>query len=402
MGRMAPSCIYCPQTPDSREHPLPAALGEFRDAPYLKNRICKRCNNRLGLLDEQLTRCGPEALLRKRYGIPGRSTHDSVKSFERGSADGDRLDLRTMDDVLGIEVLLEVENGTVSRMRQLVIFDNSGKPYHPPIPRGSSPQELRAAFNRLGVVQPRGDFQFFCAPEETEWVAQLIKEAWPSVSFGESISGSTTSKGAVGTVGLTDRYFRAMAKIGFHYFLTQFPQYSGHEPMFSEIREFIMQDGGGVDRANDFVGKREHALLGALLDPNVRPDGWRAHVLCAEVIPGECLAYVQTFVTEDWAAPAYAVRLSRDASIVDRSATGHAYMYYRGGREGKAQTRYNASSLASTAACASGPLGLDHAQGGSSRVPQRSQEIVKVCPVRRPIVPVPILPRARHNTEPRP
>jgi hypothetical protein len=183
-------------------------------------------------------------------------------------------------------------------------------------------------------------FGIFYGPEEKEWVERLIKEAWPSVTFGEGNRGSTMYQGAVGTVGLTNRYFRAVAKMGFHYFLTQFPQYSGHEPMFKEIRQFILEEGGGVDHANDFVGKRQHALLNEMLTPGVGRDKGRAHVLCAEIRPGECLAYVQTFLTEGWPAPIYAVCLARDEAIVDCHAAGHAYMYYGDGylddpREGK-------------------------------------------------------------------
>jgi hypothetical protein len=65
--------------------------------------------------------------------------------------------------------------------------------------------------------------------------------------------------------------------------------------------------------------------------PGVRPDGWRAHVLCAETRPGECLAYVRLFLTEDWPAPIYAVRLAQDAGIVVCRATGHAYIYFSDG-----------------------------------------------------------------------
>src|ERR1700760_1594507 len=91
-------CIYCGAIADSLEHPLPAALGEFKDAPLLDGRICKPCNNkRLGLLDEQLTRCGPEALLRRFYNVQGRTTHEGINVFERGSAKGHRIDLRAFD-----------------------------------------------------------------------------------------------------------------------------------------------------------------------------------------------------------------------------------------------------------------------------------------------------------------
>jgi hypothetical protein len=93
---------------------------------------------------------------------------------------------------------------------------------------------------------------------------------------------------------------------------------------FSGIRQFILDETAFVDSANAFIGKREHALIGEMLSPGERPDGWRAHVLCAETRPGECIAYVQTFLSEDWPAPIYAVRLAQDAAIIDCRATGHA------------------------------------------------------------------------------
>lgn len=157
---------------------------------------------------------------------------------------------------------------------------------------------------------------------------RLIQEAWPSITFAPGTMGSTTGEGAVITSGLTNRYFRAFAKIGFHYFLTQFPQYSGHEPIFSDIRNFILENDSGVDRANDFIGGRQHPLLEGMLTPGARPDGWRAHVLCAEVRPGECLAHVQMFLTEDWPAPSYTIRLAKDPSIAEIQACGHLYLHF--------------------------------------------------------------------------
>ncbi len=328
-------CIYCSAQADSLEHPLPAAFGEFRNAPLLAGRICTPCNNRrLGLLDEQLTRSGPEALLRRFYGIKGRATHDTVNIFQRGSAGGHRVDLRSMDAALGYEVALEIENGQARQMCQIIFFEKSGKTRHLPIRKGSTPEELRAAYAELGVAQPCDDMSIFYGPDEKDWVEALIKQAWPSVTVGEGKLGSTSYQGAIGTVTLTNRYFRAVAKIGFHYFLTQFPEYTGNEHIFSGIRQFILDETAGVDSANAFIGKRQNPLIGQMLTPGMRPDGWRAHVLCAETRPGECIAYVQTFLSEDWPAPIYAVRLAQDAAIIDCRATGHAYMYYRNGLVG--------------------------------------------------------------------
>jgi hypothetical protein len=330
---VAALCIYCQAPADSLEHPLPAAFGEFKDAPLLEGQICGKCNNHLGLLDEQFTRCGPEAFFRRLYGIQGRSAHDSVNPFYRGSAGGHRLEMKAHDPNLGIDVLVECENGSYRQLRQLVFVEQSGATKHLPIREGTSPEQLREAFQNLGVTKPF-DVHLLFDPATEPWVEDLIKKAWPTATAGEGTKGSTVYQGAVGNVGLTNRYFRAVAKVGFHYFLKQFPEYTGHEQMFSEIRRYILDESAGVDQANTFIGKREHALLGAMLDPRIRPNGWRAHVLCAETVPGECFAYIQTFVSEDWPAPIYAVHLARDAGIIGSRAIGHAYMYYGNGPEG--------------------------------------------------------------------
>jgi hypothetical protein len=338
------NCIYCPEPADSLEHPLPAAFGEFEGAPLLDDRMCTLCNNeRLGVLDEQFTRCGPEAFLRRFYGVQGRSSHDEVNSFYRGSAGGQRLEMKTNDPKLGIEVLVECENGTFRQLRQLVFIEKSGKTHHLPIRDGTSPEQLRAAFNGLSVVEPY-DVHILYDPDKEVWVQRLINETWPQAKFGEGNLVSTNSNGAVVNVKLTDRYFRAMAKIGFHYFLTQFTQYSGHESMFSDIRRFILEGGGSVDSANEFIGGRQHPLLREMLT-GARPAGWRAHLLCAEIKPGECLAHMQMFISEDWPSQAYTIRLTRQAALVDCRGAGHAYVYYADGPKG----RYSGEVLSLTA-----------------------------------------------------
>jgi hypothetical protein len=76
---------------------------------------------------------------------------------------------------------------------------------------------------------------------------------------------------------------------------------------------------------------RQHPLLGDMVNPNVRPDGWRAHLVCAEVMPGRCFAHVQMFLTEDWPAPTYTIRLATDPAVVGTGAAGHIYRYYPDG-----------------------------------------------------------------------
>lgn len=151
------NCLYCPAEANSLEHALPAAFGEFESAPFLENRVCTKCNNtRLGLLDEQLSRCGPEAFLRTHFGVSGRDGHDAVNPYYRGSAGGRRLEMKAFDPTWNTEVALEYSNGQVRQRRELVFVESaSGKTHHLPIPDDlRDPEKLRAMYARLGVTQP--------------------------------------------------------------------------------------------------------------------------------------------------------------------------------------------------------------------------------------------------------
>src|SRR5436309_1278194 len=112
--------------------------------------------------------------------------------------------------------------------RQLIFVDQAGRVHHLPIREGTMPEQLRAEREKLSVENPF-DVHLICGIEKQEWVEHLITETWPSVTVGDRGLTSTTYNGAVTTVTLTDRYFRAVAKIGFHCFLTQVREYTGAE-----------------------------------------------------------------------------------------------------------------------------------------------------------------------------
>jgi hypothetical protein len=134
---------------------------------------------------------------------------------------------------------------------------------------------------------------------------------------------------------LGERYFRGIAKIGFHYFLSQFPQYSGHETMFAGIRSFISEETNEpVRRVNDFIQHRNHPLIFQMLDDAARPDGWKAHIIAAEIKPGLALAHVQMFLTQENPGLIYTVKLAEDLAFVDPAVAAHAYRYFPDGKEG--------------------------------------------------------------------
>jgi hypothetical protein len=246
-----------------------------------------------------------------------------VNPFERGSAGGKRVDLRALDHNTGEEVALEYQRGSFRNLRGLALVDSSGKTHHLPIREGTSPDELRAAGKRLDdVVQPVVSIRCFYTSDEKAWVLSLIKDAWPDLAqFIEDTSESNINGWALAKFTVTDRYYRASAKIGFHYFLTQFPEYTGHESIFDEIRAFITTD-GDMDRVNQFVTRQ--------LDP-VAPVGWLEHRVAAGTVPGGCSAQVQLFISREYPAPVWNVLLALDPLLTGSRAAAHSYRYYAQG-----------------------------------------------------------------------
>jgi hypothetical protein len=331
------ACLYCDSDGNTHEHVVPAAFGEFLNAPVLQVPICAVCNNqRLGLLDEQVSRCGPEGFMREFYGVKGRAHHSPVNPFARGSAGGSRLEFSTFDREVGVEVNLEIRDGVVTQMCELILVEaTTGKAHHFPLTEGTTADQLRTEVERRTILKPY-EARVSCHPHERVWVEKLLQEHSPGMTFSEPKLMSHVIETPEVKFQLGERYFRGIAKIGLHYFLTQFPTYSGHEPMFSPVRSFIFEETKEpVRRVNEYVQTRHHPLLLPMLNPEARPAGWRAHILAAEVRPGACLAHVQMFLTEDNPGQIYTINLVQDAGLTEYAAHAHIYRYYSDGKRGK-------------------------------------------------------------------
>jgi len=302
----------------------------------LQDRLCPNCNNkRLGVLDEQLARCGVEGFFRKFYGIAGRKGHDSVNPFMRGSAGGKRIDATTFDPVAGREVAIEIGKDEATQLCAMTLIEEtSGKSHHIPLHPAMTADELRSVFNRCGVIAP---FKSALAyhPHEREWIDRLLLEVWPAVILPTegTVLGNIIERPLL-KFQVTDRYHRAFAKMGFHYFLSQFSQFNGREELFAGIRQFIVEDtDDSQSRASDFILQREAPLLSPFAMGLTPPNGWRAHVLGAEIRPGVCVAHVQMFVTCDWNSPIRTVILAKSESFTTHEAAGHLFLYHLNGAE---------------------------------------------------------------------
>jgi hypothetical protein len=330
-------CLYCDLDADTHEHVIPAAFGEFKDAPRLQTPVCTVCNSqRLGLLDEQVARCGPEGFMREFYGVTGRAHHTKVNPFARGSAGGKRLEFSTFDREVGVEVNLEIRNGVVTQMCELIFVETeTGKIHHIPLKETMTADELRTEIQRRAVAKPF-ETRLSCYPHEQAWVEKLLQEHSPGMTISEPKLMSHVIEKPTVKFQVGERYYRGIAKIGFHYFLTQFPAYSGHEPMFSRIRSFICEDTKEpIRRINEIMSMRQHPLLREMLEPGVRPDGWKAHFLAAEVAGGVCLAHVHMFLTEDSPGQIYTINLGSDPANQEPKGYAHKYRYYSDGKHGQ-------------------------------------------------------------------
>jgi hypothetical protein len=127
-----------------------------------------------------------------------------------------------------------------------------------------------------------------------------------------------------GTVTYDARYFRAVAKIGFHYFLLHSQLFTGLEEEFDGIRRFIRY---GEGHEGDFVAKGRGPLT---YDPSGcdRPS-YYGHVLRTDVSPKQIAVRVLLFIGHDHKPDWYGVILSRTKHLIFLASEefGHYYRY---------------------------------------------------------------------------
>ena len=321
-------CIYCPNEASSLEHHLPRCLGNFKGYVPLTDRVCAPCNQQCGLLDEHLCRSGIEAFFRAYLGIAGRKDHEKVNPFYRGSAGGGRLEMQGLNQQTGSTVLLEVvgENQVRElRCAQLVAEDDSVHVI--PIPDGMTPGQFRAKFDALGIKRFRHG-HFFAPPEEMEWVESLLenlkyegKTEWSQPISGPIVYGPSDIKFRV-----TSRYFRCIAKIGFHYFLTKMTQFRGDEECFADIRHFIMNE-STIEECNRFVTYAKGQLAWQL-QAGAGLRSW-GHFVCVESDYFRFRAKVQLFAGPTSRPPVYTIQLGKNPSTIHYTeAFGDFFTYY--------------------------------------------------------------------------
>ena len=166
------------------------------------------------------------------------------------------------------------EPRTVKEISQLTILDDEGEVIqHIPIPvEITTGCELVDLFKANGVTFPTPQVQVIAASGDEERVQALFTAINAKVPMQRRAGGRVSQQLFTGEVG--PEYFRALAKIGFHYALKHIPTITGNEGAFRALREFI-RDGSGnheqfltmCDTASNPAGPLGH-LLTAVANPD--------------------------------------------------------------------------------------------------------------------------------------
>jgi hypothetical protein len=218
----------------------------------------------------------------------------------------------------------------VEAIDQVVFVDTErGEQYVRLFPKMTADQ-LRAKIASL-EIKSSGHKYLHCDEGALQHYRTILKEVFPEISFAER---ETTDAGIHQVPGRTTfvfhtDYWRAIAKIGFHYYLLNNTRgFRGDESEFADIRRFIIEGGDhGLFFTNPVV---QFALpFGELPDGRaILPEDW-AHVLAADESTQAAVAMVTLFIGPKRLAPTYHINLGRfrNPLIVPDARYVHTYLY---------------------------------------------------------------------------
>jgi hypothetical protein len=264
--------------------------------------------------------------MRERLGLHGRQEHRRVNPFYHRGAQGQPLRMLARLPDQPFEILVEPLPGTdrLRPLRQIILQDQNGGYHQFPVPPDPRPDVLKYLVQRDGLQHARLA-AFFGEAAQIKPMRDFLAGVFGKIQIFYFLKDECLVVPGVtfeSTLGVP--YVRALAKVAFHYFLRQFPHYSGRDPAFDRLRIFIAR--GGDPREVVVVPSRPFVL-----SQIERRDfsSW-GHYLGARVVISELITVkVQLFAGPDHLTPVWEFQLGRNPSSVhpDRT-TGHALLYY--------------------------------------------------------------------------
>lgn len=273
-------CIYCKvREADAREHYLPQCLGRFENFEPLLDRLCNTCNHEIGgELEREFCRRSPEAVLRSIHWIKGQQRGGQNKRrariYQPEKIGGRHMYMFGLDED-GRNILWQTgeQPGTVKEISQVVILDADDNA----VEHIAIPTEITTGRELVEILFNKRDATIIdkalliAASGDEERIQALFAEINCNIPMQRRKGGIVPQQFFKGEV--TPVYFRALAKIGFHYALKYIPTIKGNEGAFRALRDFIRH---GTGAASQFLCSCETVS---------NPAGPPGHVLAAIAAP---------------------------------------------------------------------------------------------------------------------
>jgi hypothetical protein len=289
-------CIYCGAQGDmSSEHYLPDALGVFGVFQTLEGKVCGGCNTAIGNAAEtQFLRTGPIGFFRWVLGIEGTNGQPPAPFYKRA---GGAPPILVYGRAPGVDydLLWEIEWATrnIFQARQIVFEDAVlGK-----LPLLVTDRMLNDRTTLLPALAERGipaarPILAFGDPLEIPQIEAILQHNYGQLPVGgwqqtPALAGDQIALTTVVQVG--QPFFRAVAKIVFHYALKVFPDLDGAHASFQPIRNYIRQGMG-----DGFVRELPGQVVGNFRWGE-RPRQW-SHLLYVERNYAWVVGYAQFFL----------------------------------------------------------------------------------------------------------
>jgi hypothetical protein len=323
----AADCIYCGRSFDPAQgegdHIIPAALGEFRHDVHFRG-CCPACNNKIGKCEQQLLRCGPESLLRKMV-VPSSSRSRGKSSAWVGAGGAPPPRSVAFLDEAAVLVRHLDDPRNVEAPDQIILTDDAGEEYRVLLFPDLAPATLKERIKELKLKEIK-NAMLHCNERNLELYKKMISQVYPTSKMTDlpSLEAGVHRTPAEIRFRINRHYFRAYAKIAFHYYLAHSLRSKGNEDGFAAIREFII-NGKGKDKDN-FFSRR---VTFQDIDRDFLP-AWWVHVLAAKEEEGVAVGYVCLFRGPESPGISHQIVLGRvpySNIIVPKTAWTNSYNY---------------------------------------------------------------------------
>lgn len=307
-------------------------MGTFENQPTLKNRVCQECDTEIGKCEGQLVKCGIEAMLRIQAGIIGRSGRNSPSPFRQRHYGYGPITVEMEFPYTGWRVLVEPreDGSTCEPLPQIVMIGSKGHCGQIPIREAKTltAEMLKREIATLGQHEWRKVWAVQLDDADVDHIFGLLDQigilgSEDCLTNIRPLDGTIKMR-ASGIAVYGREYFRAIAKIAFHYFLLHSHSglFNGSEPEFERVRRFIRH---GEGSEGDFVIEGSAPLLCDSSGRDRPP--FYGHILLMDIGLDRIAVWVQLFVGHDYKRSWRRVILSTERRHVFLSSEefGHYY-----------------------------------------------------------------------------